>query len=98
MANRTSRWSANGSAALDPSAGDSAAGTAGHLHPDSEPHPSLSGRRACSADGDDWLSGGCVCVLLHLLGQPHGFFDEGVDDVCFGDGLDDLAADEDLAL
>src|SRR5688572_5186645 len=35
---------------------------------------------------------------LHALGDPHGLFDEGLDDLALGDGLDDFALDEDLAL
>ena len=35
---------------------------------------------------------------LHLLGDAHGLLDEGLHDLRLGDGLDDLALDEDLAL
>src|SRR3954464_12193302 len=47
-----------------------------------------------SADADDGRSG----RQAHLLGDTHGLFDEGLDDLRLGDGLDDLALHEDLAL
>src|SRR3954467_1859937 len=52
-----------------------------------------------SADGDT-RGPGRVLVdrLAHLLGQAHGLLDERLDDLRLGDGLDDLALDEDLAL
>src|SRR3954453_19341158 len=36
--------------------------------------------------------------LADLLGDPHGLLDESLDDLRLGNGLDDLALDEDLAL
>src|SRR4051812_268548 len=36
--------------------------------------------------------------LADLLGDAHGLLDEGLDDLRLGNGLDDLALDEDLAL
>src|SRR4051812_10577143 len=52
-----------------------------------------------SADGD---AGGArrllVDRLTHLVGEAHGLLDQGLDDLRLGDGLDDLAPDEDLAL
>src|SRR4051794_25180120 len=52
-----------------------------------------------SADGDARGPGRLlVDRLAHLLGQAHGLLDERLDDLRLGDGLDDLALDEDLAL
>src|SRR6478672_11090732 len=52
-----------------------------------------------SADGDARGPGRLlVDRLAHLLGQTHGLLDERLDDLRLGDGLDDLALDEDLAL
>ncbi|CAL2070463.1 protein of unknown function [Streptomyces murinus] len=48
-------------------------------------------------DGDRGLAG-LHALVLHLLGQLHGLLDEGLHDLGLGDGLDDLALDEDLAL
>src|SRR6185312_6099973 len=39
-----------------------------------------------------------IPVGLHLFGDSHGFFNECFNDLVLGDGLDDLAPDEDLAL
>src|SRR3954447_15116894 len=50
-----------------------------------------------SGDGDDRRPGGGA-VLRLLPGEPHGFLDERLDDLRLGNGLDDLALHEDLAL
>src|SRR6478735_5432837 len=52
-----------------------------------------------SADGDARGPGRLlVDRLAHLLGETHRLLDERLDDLRLGDGLDDLALDEDLAL
>src|SRR2546428_10356961 len=48
-----------------------------------------------SADGDGGFAGFCG---FHLVGDAHRLFDEGFHDGGLGDGFDDLALDEDLAL
>src|ERR1044071_5669533 len=52
---------------------------------------------ASARDRDGRLAGGDA-LRLHLLGEPHGLFDEGLHDLGLGDGLDDLALDEELPL
>ena len=42
--------------------------------------------------------GGCALGGRHLLGQPHGLLDQGLDDVGLLHRLDHLTADEDLTL
>src|SRR3954465_9332981 len=53
-------------------------------------------RPAGPLDGDDL---GCPELARgHLGGEAVGLFDQGGGDLALGDGLDDLALDEDLAL
>src|SRR5262245_41503943 len=53
-----------------------------------------------SGDDDVGTRPGAVQIDLdaHLVGDAHRLFDEGLDDLRFRDGLDDLALDEDLPL
>src|SRR5690242_19320252 len=60
--------------------------------------PRFAEKPRTSADGHRGATGLAVEGLAHLLGDPHGLLDEGLHDLRLGDGLDDLALDEDLAL
>src|SRR3954449_5443092 len=58
-------------------------------------------RAAHLADGDGGRTAGLAAgelVPTRLLGEAQGLRDEGLDDLGLGNGLDDLALDEDLAL
>src|ERR1700757_2247012 len=51
-----------------------------------------------SAYGHNRRTARCCLTGARLRGQSHRFFDQGLDDLRLGHGLDHLTADEDLSL